>query len=172
MGDGTAQQGEVMEAISEASRSRLPVLFWIEDNSYAISTVTKHKTFYSLHPELPEPDVFMGITIERLDGRNVAGCTAAAGAVIEEMRSSRRPAIVIFKVERLSGHTSGDDERVYRSSNEIAEARDCGDPIRALASELRRSGVAQSHLDQIATEVRTVVRAAVVAGAKCRSRPR
>ncbi len=41
MGDGTTQQGEVLEAIAEAVRSELPVLFWIEDNAYAISTKTR-----------------------------------------------------------------------------------------------------------------------------------
>jgi 2-oxoisovalerate dehydrogenase E1 component len=48
LGDGTTQQGEVLEAIAEAVREALPVLFLVEDNRYAISTRTRGKTFYSL----------------------------------------------------------------------------------------------------------------------------
>ena len=160
MGDGTTQQGEVMEAIAEAARSRLPVLFWIEDNAYSISTTTKHKTFYSLPPGGREPDNFLGLPIQRLEGRDVTACLAAASAVIEGIRSTRRAAIVIFKVERLCSHTSGDDERTYRRADDIAAARRYSDPIRLLGLHLRRSGINQTCLDRIEAEVQAVVRAA------------
>ena len=71
IGDGTTQQGEVLEAIGEAVRSELPVLFWIEDNAYAISTRTRYKTFYSLPRWCGKAETFCGLPIHRLDGRDI-----------------------------------------------------------------------------------------------------
>ena len=67
LGDGSSQQGEVLEAIAEAHRSTLPTLFFIHNNKYAISTETTGKTFFSLiDGTLPES--FHGVAITQLDG--------------------------------------------------------------------------------------------------------
>ena len=89
MGDGTAQQGEVLEAIAEASRSELPVLFWIEDNGYSISTTTENKTFYSLPEGREQPKDLFGIPIHRVDGRDIVGCQDVVGELIQRIRSTR-----------------------------------------------------------------------------------
>lgn len=158
MGDGASQQGEVLEAIAEAVRSHLPVLFFIEDNRFSISTTTAGKTFYDLPGRRPEE--FYGLPIHRLDGRDAVACYEPLGRVVAEMRASRGPAIVAFAVERLSNHTNADDERTYRSAEEIAAARATGDPLERLAIKLLEAGTPQSALDSINGEVSLLVRRA------------
>ena len=69
VGDGTTQQGEVLEAIGEAVRDCLPVLFMIHDNRWAISTTTAGRTFFSLPGG--EAESYCGVPIQRIDGRDV-----------------------------------------------------------------------------------------------------
>ncbi len=159
MGDGTTQQGEVLEAIAEAVRSCLPVLFLVEDNGLAISTHTRAKTFYD-RPSGPASE-FHGMPIERLDGRDAWECHRSFGDLVRRVRSGEGPLLAVVAVERLTHHTNADDERVYRGESELERARATSDPIRVLASRLAVSGVAGAELDAIAAEADRAVRAAV-----------
>lgn len=132
-GDGTSQQGELLEAVCEAIRRRLPVLFVVEDNGFAISTRTAGMTIVST-PDGPARD-FLGVPITHVVGREVRGALAAFGAVVEQVRATRRPAIVALAVERLTSHTNADDQRAYRSAQELAGLGD-RDPIAAFARDL------------------------------------
>lgn len=164
LGDGTAQQGEVMEAIAEAVRSELPVLFWIEDNHLSISTRTDGKTFYAL-PNGPVAE-FYGVPIHRLNGREVAQAFGPLGQLIQQMRHTRKPAIVVFDVERLCSHTNADDQRVYRDAAEIGEASRRGDPVRRLADHLLATGCSRESLEAIDGEVRRHVQAAAISASQ------
>jgi len=121
------QQGEVLEAIAHAVRDTLPVLFLVQDNSFAISTKTKGRTFYSTPGG--DAESFYGIPIRHVDGRDPVAAYHLFQEVVAEMRKTRRPAIVIFDVDRLSSHTNADDQRMYRSPDEIQHVRDTGDPV-------------------------------------------
>jgi 2-oxoisovalerate dehydrogenase E1 component len=160
MGEGTTQQGEVMEAIAEAVRSELPVLFWVEDNGLAISTKTGRKTFYSLPEWCGEVETFHGLPIHRLNGRDVARTAGSVEAIVEQIRQTRCPGLVVFEVDRLADHTNSDDERVYRPREEIQRVRRQADPILVLADHLIRSGVARRELDELAEQVEAEVRQA------------
>ena len=160
MGDGTTQQGEVLEAIAEAVRSELPVLFWIEDNAYAISTRTRSRTFYSRPSWCREAEEFYGLPIHRLDGRDVVACSGQVKWIIERMRRTRRPGLVVFEVDRLSDHTNSDDERIYRPRGEIERVRRRSDPILLLGQHLIRCGVPRDELERLADEVSAEVRQA------------
>jgi 2-oxoisovalerate dehydrogenase E1 component len=157
MGDGTSQQGEVYEAIAEAVRSQLPVLFLIENNRYSISTTTRGNTFFSR----PEGDAneFYGLPLHRLNGRDVVSCHATIGPIIDSVRRAQ-PAIVILEVERLSDHTNADDERVYRGDTEIRTAAEGGDPLKNLGRHLIDTGVSPAELEAIEQSVRADVEAA------------
>jgi 2-oxoisovalerate dehydrogenase E1 component len=155
LGDGTTQQGEVLEAIAEAVREALPVLFLVEDNRYAISTRTRGKTFYSLPDS--EPSMFYGVPIRRLDGRDPSSCLAAFGDAVAEIRLTRRPVLVVMDVERLDDHTNADDQRAYRDAEEIEDARKGSDPITVLAQELAQLGVSLARRNEIAEDVRSEV---------------
>ena len=158
IGDGTTQQGEVMEAIGDAARLAMPVLFWIEDNGYAISTHTAGRTFYDT--ALGPVDDFLGVPITRADGRDPVTLDAICGRVVDEMRESRRPAIMVVTTERLTHHTNADDESVYRSEEERSGARTSGDPIVFMRDHLVAEGVPVADLTALDAEVEAEVRAA------------
>lgn len=158
VGDGTSQQGEFLEAIAEAVRARLPVLFWIEDNHLAISTVTAGRTFYAL-PSGPASE-FYGMPIHRVSGRDPLACEAALEPVFRGLREGLGPALVVFEVERLTHHTNADDERVYRDEAERMQLREAADPVRVLAKHLETAGLTPDALREIEADVERNVRAA------------
>lgn len=147
MGDGTTQQGEVLEAIGEAVRSHLPVLFLVEDNALAISTTTRGRTFYSL--PTGDADSFYGIPIRRINGRSVRESFEHFADVVSKMRESRLPAIVIMESDRLDHHTNADDQTTYRSPEDIAKASADGDPVAILARDLLQAGYSQEELNAV-----------------------
>ncbi len=144
LGEGTTQESEVVEAIGHAVREQLPVLFMVQDNQFAISTKTRGQTFYS-YPQ-GEAQEFYGIPITRIDGRKTAPAIEAFAPVIRELRENRGPQIVIFQVERLHNHTNADDQRLYRTPEEIDSAAQTGDPVALLRRELIDGGIAEDDL--------------------------
>ncbi|MBN8249737.1 MAG: transketolase, partial [Verrucomicrobia bacterium] len=160
VGDGTSQQGEFLEAIAEAVRARLPVLFWIEDNQLAISTPTAGRTLYDL-PSGPA-DSFYGLPIHRLDGRDPVECDRRLESIVPGVRAGG-PALVVFAVERLTHHTNADDERVYRAAQEIRRVRGEADPVATLRQALLAAGVEEDALTALESEVSQEVRAAAEA---------
>jgi len=166
MGDGGTQEGETLEAIAEAVRSRLPVLFFIQNNRFALSTPTAGKTFYSL----PSGDAeeFYGLPICRLDGTQPVVVDETLGKVVAEMRQSRGPRLVLMQVERLASHTNSDDQTVYRSSEEIEKVKSWADPVRNLRRALVEAGVAAAKLESIEQKVSEVVREALRAARAAR----
>lgn len=158
LGDGASQQGEVLEAIAEAVRWQLPVLFLIEDNRYSISTRTQGQTFYS-HPG-GDADQFYGIPIDRLDGRDALACGEQFAQVVVRMRAQRGPALCVMQVERLSNHTNADDEAVYRDAREIAQVRAEADPLARLRAALLAEGLTAQDLNAVDRDIEREVRAA------------
>jgi len=148
IGDGTAQQGEILEAVAEAVRSQLPVLFLIEDNRLAISTRTCGQTFYCLPGRKPQQE-FYGLPIHHLDGRHVAACIEPLETIVKKVREKRHPALVVFHIERLVDHTNADDQSVYRTPCEVLSAEKKGDPIKNLADVLIGLGMSEAALDAI-----------------------
>ncbi|HKK48766.1 MAG TPA: thiamine pyrophosphate-dependent enzyme, partial [Alkalispirochaeta sp.] len=144
LGEGTTQESEVVEAIGHSVRENLPVLFMVQDNSFAISTKTRGQTFYS-YPQ-GEADEFYGIPITRIDGRHTASAIEEFSPVIEAIRTTRGPQIVIFQVERLHNHTNADDQRLYRTPEEIESVAQTGDPVAILRRELIAAGLSEDDL--------------------------
>ncbi len=161
MGDGGSQEGEVLEAIAEAVRSTLPVLFVIEDNRYALSTPTRGRTFYS-RPD-GEAAEFYGLPIVRVDGRDPAAAHRTFGAVVAGLRADRRPRLLVLEVERLSSHSNADDQTVYRSTEELSRARAEGDPVARLAKDLLAGGLRPVELERINAGIEERLQAAVAA---------
>ena len=158
LGDGTSQQGEVLEAIAEAVRWQLPVLFLIEDNRFSISTLTEKKTFYNLLDGIV--DDFYGLPIHHLEGRNPLLCDQSFQKIVSEIRETRKPALALMKLERLTNHTNADDQSIYRDSQEIEQVRQEYDPIKNLRLELEKLGCNAQELASIEENIRSIVKQA------------
>ena len=161
MGDGTTQQGEVLEAIAEAVRWTLPVLFLVEDNRYSISTRTRGGTFYSTPSG--NADAFYGLPIHRTDGRDAMACAEAFGQLVRHVRTTRGPALCVMAVERLADHSNADDEAVYRDADEIRSVRATADPVARLRVDLLALGVGEQEIEGIDGAIDREVRAAAEA---------
>jgi 2-oxoisovalerate dehydrogenase E1 component len=158
VGDGATQQGDFYEAVAETVRANLPVLFLIEDNRFALSTVTKGNTFYSL-PD-GEADTFYGLPIHRIDGSDAAAALESFEGIVSNLRSTRGPQIAVFNVERLESHTNADDQTVYRTEAELKHAMDNADPCARLRDRLLDSGIPADRIKAIEDEVKARIDAA------------
>lgn len=157
LGDGTTQQGEFLESCGQASRDKVPVLFLIEDNGLAISTRTQGQTFFST---MTEGDTFHGVPIRFIEGCNLVEAHNKLGEIVKDMRISRKPAIVVFRVQRLASHTNADDQNLYRSRAEIALAFENGDPLAVCRDLLLAHGASEGQLDELESAVERDVEAA------------
>ncbi len=153
LGDGTTQEGEFMESLAHAVRDELPVLFIIQDNTLAISTTTSGRTFFSQPGG--EADSFYGLPIIRIDGRYPQNYYTELGDIVEEMRTKRKPAIVIFSVDRLHHHTNADNQTVYRDEVDISTVRKDGDPLVNLQNFLIEQGMELSIFEEMQKNIRT-----------------
>ncbi len=151
IGDGGTQEGEFLEAIAEAVRSELPVLFVVQNNKYALSTPSEGRTFFS-QPD-GNAETFYGLPILRCDGTDAVETHAVFGEAVSKVRKTRGPQIVVMNVERLGSHTNADDHTLYRSDDDIRDMRENGDPILNLASTLIAAGIPKDDLKAIEHEV-------------------
>jgi 2-oxoisovalerate dehydrogenase E1 component len=115
-GDGTTSQGEFWEALSNASNLKLPVLFAVEDNEYAISVPVEVNTPGGNISKLVSN--FPNFHFEECDGTDPVASYAAMHAAVEHCRSGKGPAFVHAHVIRPYSHSLSDDERLYRPETE------------------------------------------------------
>jgi 2-oxoisovalerate dehydrogenase E1 component len=125
LGDGTTSQGEFWEGLNTACTERLPVLFHVEDNGYAISVPVERQTPGGNISALLRTFPALGIAV--CDGTDPIDSVRAARKALEHCRSGRGPALVHSRVTRPYSHSLSDDHRAYRTPEELAEeeARDC-----------------------------------------------
>jgi 2-oxoisovalerate dehydrogenase E1 component len=158
-GDGTSQQGEVMEAIAEAKRHNLPILFFIHNNDLAISTRTQGQTFFSL-PNGTNATSFYDIPITYLDGTNPFKEYDAVGNLIQDMRHTSNPQIIVFNVNRLDNHSNADNQKLYRNEKELHESLQ-DDPLTNSAAYLAQIGIPQDIIQNAAKNAINNVRNAI-----------
>src|SRR5437867_7621197 len=114
VGDAATRQGDFFEAVCFAKEKKLPALFIVEDNAYGISSPTRKINPLALG--VLEPNEWT-----ELVGEDVQGIYDAAASAMEKMRAGGGPRFWWVKMERLSSHTSSDDQKLYRSAAELAE---------------------------------------------------
>jgi 2-oxoisovalerate dehydrogenase E1 component len=151
VGDGTTQQGEFFEAVAEAVRCRLPVLFLIEDNQWAISTNSVGQTFFSL-PDRAGSELF-GMPIRYIDGYDARSADAEFEACVKMLREERTPVVAVLRVDRLADHSNADDQTLYRDPNEIAMGVEWHDPIARLREHLADGPEAAAEMAALDEEI-------------------
>ena len=157
-GEGATSEGEFWEALNGACREKLPVVFLIEDNGYAISVPAEVQGAGVSVASLVER--FPNLEVIACDGCDLVESHAAMGRALRHCRGGHGPALVQARVVRPYSHSLSDDERLYRPEEEREEeARQ--DPIRRLRERLLQGGIASEHeLDALETDVEAEVAAA------------
>ena len=138
-GDGTTSEGEFWEALNTACNLRLPVLFLVEDNGYAISVPVEVQTAGGSVSDLVTG--FPHLHIERVDGCDPLASYDAVSRAAEHCRRRGGPALVHAKVIRPYSHSLSDDEVMYKPAGEREEEA-ARDPIRTFPSRLIADGIA------------------------------
>src|SRR5216117_2801611 len=133
VGDAATRQGDFFEAISFAKEKKLPVLFIVEDNAYGISMPTRETNPLVL-------GVLEASDWQQIDGQDVQKIYEAASAAMEKIRAGNGPAFFWVKMERLSSHTSSDDQKLYRSAEELQELEKF-DPLECWKDQLIKEDV-------------------------------
>ena len=137
-GEGATSEGEFWEALNAASNLRLPVLFMIEDNEYAISVPCEVQTAGGNISRLVAN--FPNFHFEECDGTDPVESYAAVTRAAEHIRAGKGPALVHGHVIRPYSHSLSDDERLYRPESERKEEVK-RDPITRLQMFLIREGI-------------------------------
>ncbi len=153
-GEGTANQGEVHEAMNFAGVHRLPVIFMCENNGYAISVPLDRQVAGGSVAARAAGYGMPGVVV---DGGDVLACYAAAKEAHDRARRGEGPTLIEANVVRLTSHSSDDDQRRYRDPAEV-EALKERDPIPMFANELRAIGVLSDEADeQMRSEIKAEV---------------
>lgn len=154
LGDGAVNQGQVYESFNMAALWKLPVVYVIENNKYAMGTSIERA---SAGTELYKRGAAYGIPGEAVDGMSVAAVYEAAGRALEHARSGEGPYILEMKTYRYRGHSMSDPAK-YRTKEEVSRMREQHDPIDTLKTKLLEMGaVDEAALKEIDREVKAVV---------------
>ncbi|HKJ66436.1 MAG TPA: thiamine pyrophosphate-dependent dehydrogenase E1 component subunit alpha, partial [bacterium] len=106
-GDGTTSQGDFHEALNFASREKLPVIFLIEDNHYAISVPVEQQTAGTAYDIVAG---YQNLQRYRVDGTNIPESYELSREVVQRTREREGPAVIVADVVRLVPHSSSDDQ--------------------------------------------------------------
>jgi 2-oxoisovalerate dehydrogenase E1 component len=157
-GDGTTSEGEFWEALNSATNLKLPIVFLVEDNGYAISVPVEVNTPGGSVSRLLTG--FPGLFIQEVDGCDVLASYDVMVKAVEYARARKGPALVHAHVIRPYSHSLSDDEVQYRPAAERqAEAE--RDPLNRFPKYLLEHGVStQAELDEIASQVAEEVQVA------------
>ena len=138
IGEGATSQGEFWEAISAASNAKLPVLFLVEDNGYAISTPVEVNTPGGNISKLLVN--FPNFYFAEVDGTDPVESYAALKQAVAHCRSGKGAALVHGHVVRPYSHSLSDDEKLYRAQSEL-DADALRDPLPKMQMRLLREGI-------------------------------
>lgn len=155
-GEGATSSGPWHEGLNFAGIHRLPVIFICENNRYAISVEQTKQMAVTDVADRAAGYGFPGVVV---DGNDVLACYAAMRTAVERARAGEGPTLIEAKTYRLLPHTSDDDDRSYRSREEVDEARH-RDPVASFGAYLVEWGLLDtSGLETLAAELRSGIEA-------------
>ncbi len=135
-GEGTTSQGEFHEAVNWASREKLPVLFVIQNNRFAISVPVEHQTAGKDGSVAEMMGGFHALYRKRIDGTDFFESYSELKAAIEYIKSGKGPALIEANVVRLQSHSSSDDQKKYRNKEDLEKDKQ-NDPIEKFVARLK-----------------------------------
>jgi len=136
-GDGATSEGDWHEGLNFAGIHRLPVVWYCENNRYAISVPLSKQMAVANVADRASAYGFEGVVVE---GNDVLGCYEASRRAIEKARGGGGPTLIELKTYRFHPHTSDDDDRTYRPREEVEEAKR-NDSIILFGEELKALGI-------------------------------
>jgi pyruvate dehydrogenase E1 component alpha subunit len=159
LGDGATSEGDFHEAANFAAVFRAPVVFFVQNNRYAISVPLSRQT---AAPSLAYKGIGYGIASEQVDGNDAVAVLAVLNAAVEHARSGRGPFLVEAHTYRLEAHTNADDPSRYRDMAEV-DTWLGRDPVVRLEAYLREAGTLddgavdeiRAEAEQAAADLRT-----------------
>jgi pyruvate dehydrogenase E1 component alpha subunit len=155
-GDGAANQGQVYESFNMASLWKLPIVFVIENNQYAMGTAVKRSS--------AETHFYRRGTAFRIPGMDVNGMDVlevrqGAEVALDYVRKGNGPVLMELNTYRYRGHSMSDPAK-YRSREEVQDVREHRDPIDHAKAELLERGIAEDRLKELEKRIRADVAAA------------
>lgn len=135
-GDGATSEGDFHEALNFAAVFHVPVVFFVQNNEFAISVPLSRQT---AAPSLAHKAIGYGMPGERVDGNDIAAVLAVLGEAVERARSGGGPTLVEAHTYRMQAHTNADDDTRYRERAEV-QAWIARDPLTRLRTHLTDTG--------------------------------
>ncbi|MER6161932.1 pyruvate dehydrogenase (acetyl-transferring) E1 component subunit alpha [Streptomyces sp. NPDC001868] len=133
VGDGATSEGDFHEALNFAAVFRAPVVFFVQNNKYAISVPLARQT---AAPALAYKGIGHGVRCEQVDGNDLVAVLAVLTAAVEHARAGHGPFLVEAHTYRMDAHTNADDATRYRDDEEV-ERWSAADPLSRLEALLR-----------------------------------
>ena len=153
-GDGASNQGQVYESFNMAELWKLPIIFVIENNQYAMGTSVNRASAEDILYRRGESFRIPGMQVDGMDVQAVRG---AAQVAVDWVRSGRGPVLMELKTYRYRGHSMSDPAK-YRSREEVQSMREKSDPIEQVKREIFEQNFAdEAALKKIDREIREIV---------------
>jgi len=156
-GDGASNQGQVYESFNMAQLWKLPAIYIIENNQYAMGTSIERS---SSTTQLSQRSASFGIPGEQVDGMDVLAVRDAVKKAVERARAGEGPYILEVKTYRYRGHSMSDPAK-YRTKEEVDEVKKTRDPIDHIKTLLAAANATEDELKAIDNEIKAIVAEAV-----------
>ena len=144
MGEGSSNQGDVHEGLNFAAIHKLPFIFVVENNGYAISVPAAMQVSVANVADRASGYGMPGVVV---DGSDVLACYVAARDAVARARAGDGPTLIEAKVTRLTAHSSDDQQTKYRAAEELAAEREL-DALPLFRTRLRDAGVLTDEIEE------------------------